>query len=68
MAAKGRAADTAQKNAAWLAWTIASLAVFAFHDPKKMPALETLTGEPRRQRVQTPEEMKASMAAWAARS
>jgi len=44
------------------------LVAFAYHDPKSMPKLETLTGEPRKRRVQTVEQMKAAMAAWAERS
>ena len=65
MRAKGRAAETAHRNMAWLAWQTASLTAFAFHAPAKMPRLETLTGERRPREPQTPEEMKAVFAAWA---
>ena len=67
MEAKGRAAETAHRNAAWLAWQTASLTAFAFHAPAKMPRLKSLTGEKRQRQAQTPEQMKAVFAAWAGR-
>nr|WP_314432389.1 hypothetical protein [uncultured Brevundimonas sp.] len=36
---------------------------FAFHAPKHMPKLESLTGERAAPRVQSPEEMRAMFAA-----
>lgn len=61
--ARGEAAETEHKYRAWLAHTTASLMGFAHHAPKKMPKLETLTGERPAPRVQTPEEMQAVFAA-----
>lgn len=63
---KARAALTEQKNRAWLAHTTASLVAFAHHKPKAMPALDTLTGEKRHPRIQSPDEMKAVFAAMRA--
>lgn len=51
---------------AWQAHTTASLMFFAYHDPKHMPKLESLTGDKPRLRVQTPEEMKSVFAAMRA--
>lgn len=66
MAAKGRAAQTAHEQRAWAAWHTSWLASFAFHAPKSMPKLETLTGKRSLPKAQTPNEMKAAFAAWRA--
>ena len=62
---KGRAAETEHKLRAWLAWQTASLTAYAYHDPKKMPTLDSLTGR-KVARAQTPEEMRAVFAAMRA--
>lgn len=56
------AAETEQKQRAWLAHTTASLVAFAYHSPKKMPRLETLTGGQAAPRVQTPDEVRSVFA------
>lgn len=44
----------------WAAWQAASLNAYAYHSPKKMPALDTLLDmKPKARAVQTPEQMKA---------
>lgn len=64
MEAKGRAAETAHRHAAWLAWQTASLTGFAFHTPSKMPSLESLTATKPRVTIQTPEQMRAAFDSW----
>lgn len=56
------------KVAAWAIWHAASLNAYAYHKPAAMPSLESLTGEKRATRVQSPEEMKAVFAAMRARA
>ncbi|RZJ19125.1 MAG: hypothetical protein EON91_02710 [Brevundimonas sp.] len=56
MAAKGRAAESAQQNRAWLAWHIAALPRL-----KKFPALDKLLGRRRRVRSQAPDELLANI-------
>lgn len=62
MEARGRAAETQQRQAAWLAWQTASLNAYAFHKPGKMPSLESLTAPRPKVEVQTPDQMRAVFA------
>lgn len=59
MKAKGRAADAAQYNRAWLAWHIAAIPLMA-----KFPTLAELTGVRPQIKKQTPAEARAMFAAW----
>lgn len=46
-----------------LAWHTASLTAYAYHQPKKLPKLETLlhSDKPARRRGQTPDEQIATL-------
>lgn len=68
LAAKGRAAETDHRLRAWSAWQTASLTAFAYHSPKKMPKLESLTGQKPAPRIQTPDQMKSMFAAMRAKA
>ena len=59
-----RRAELEHRERAWQAHTTASLTAFAFHKPKAMPSLDSLTGVQATPRVQTVDEMKAAFAAW----
>lgn len=63
--AKGDALQRERHDAAWLAHTTASLVAFAFHSPKKIPTLDSLTGEAATPRTQSEDEMRAAFKAWA---
>lgn len=68
MEARARAIERAHKESAWLGWTTASLTAFAYHDPKKMPPLESLTGVKSKPRIMSADEIKAVFANMRARA